>query len=172
MTAVIFLTNFIAIQHFTSRYNRQATKIMLLSRTSLFFIFFIIVTAPFLVPKLIWLSNSEKAIGKMRFVGKSYTGQLIHFYSQISFPVANDTFWFNSNDNTIFEVGESVPVRYQKNDPANAKVDIFSNIWSDTVIYGAGPLIILLFVFFHPKGIPSRLKVKLSTGKPFLKRVQ
>jgi hypothetical protein len=145
---------------------------MLLSRTSLFFIFFVVVSAPFLVPKLIWLSKSEKATGTMRFVGKSHTGQLIHFYSEISFPAANDTFWFDSNDNTIFEVGEKVPVRYQKNNPADAKVNIFSNIWSDTVIYGAGPLIILLFIFFHPKGIPGRIKFRIGIAKPFLQRIQ
>ena len=142
---------------------------MLLSRTSLFFIFLVIVTAPFLIPKIIWLSNSATATGTMRFVGKSYTGQLIHVYSEISFPAANDTFWFDSNDNTIYEVEEKVPVRYQKNNPPDAKVNIFSNIWSDTVIYGAGPLVILVLIFFHPKGIPRHLKFRLSLNKPFIR---
>jgi hypothetical protein len=144
---------------------------MTLSRNSLFFICLLIVTAPFLIPKLIWLSNSEKATGTMRFVGKSYTGQLIHFYSEISFPAAKDTFWFNSNDNTIFEIGENVPVRYQKDNPEDAKVNIFSNIWSDTVVFGSVPLIILLFIFFHPKGIPGRMKFRLYSRKPFFQRI-
>lgn len=107
----------------------------------------------------------------MRFVGKSYTGQLGHVYSEISFPANNDTFWFNSSDNTIFEVGEKVSVRYQKNDPADARVNIFSNIWNDTVIYGSLPLIILLFVFFHPKGIPRNYKWKIGLNKPFIRKI-
>ncbi|MBS1608457.1 MAG: hypothetical protein JSS70_06810 [Bacteroidetes bacterium] len=144
---------------------------MIFSRTSIFLISLVVVITPFLLPKLIWLSNSEKAIGTMRFVGKSYTGQLIHVYSEISFPAKNDTFWFNSNDNTVFNIGEKVPVRYQKNDPTDARVSIFSNIWSDTVIYGSGPVIILLLVFFHPKGISRSFRLRVSSNRPYIKVV-
>lgn len=140
---------------------------MTVSRNVLFGMSFIIVLAPFVIPKIIWLSHSEKTTGIMRFVGKSYTGQLVHFYSEISFIAGRDTIWFNSEDNTIYNVGEIVPVRYQKNNPSDAKVNIFSNIWNDTVVYSAGPLIILLFIFFHPKGIPGNLKLRIKIGKSF-----
>ena len=144
---------------------------MLVSRNALFSVLFIIVAAPFLIPKMIWLSRSEKTDGIMRFVGKSYTGQLVHLYSEISFIAGRDTIWFDSEDNTIYKTGEIVPVLYQKNNPSDAKANIFSNIWNDTVIYGAGPLIILLLIFFHPKGIPKHFKFYISGRKPFLKIV-
>ncbi len=144
---------------------------MTISRTCLFIICFAIVTAPFLIPKIVWLAGSEKTNGMMRFVGKSYTGQLVHSYSVISFIAGNDTVWFNSEDNTIYKIGEIVPVRYQHNNHEDAKVNIFSNIWNDTIIYGAGPLIILLLIFFHPKGIPKHVRFAIAFKKPFIKRI-
>jgi uncharacterized protein DUF3592 len=144
---------------------------MILSRASLFVICFVAVVTPFLVPKIIWLAGSEKTNGIMRFVGKSYTGQLIHFYSEISFIAGRDTIWFDSEDNTIFEVGETVPVRYRRNNPSDAKVNIFTNTWNDTLIYGTGPLVILLLVFFHPKGIPKHSRFSFGMKAPFIKRV-
>lgn len=142
---------------------------MTVSKPVFFLFALLITTAPFLVPKISWLAHSKTAIGTMRFVGKAYTGQLIHFYSFVSFPVANDTVWFRSSDNTIFEIGEKVPVIYQANSPEDAKVNIFSNVWADTVVYGAIPLIILLMLFFHPKGIPRNTKLYLGRQKPFIR---
>lgn len=141
---------------------------MIFSRTGLFMIVLCLVVSPFLVPKIIWLSHSRKATGVMRFVGKSYTGQLIHFYSFISFPLNGDTVWFRSNDNTIFEVGEKVPVRFQANDPSDAKVDRVTDVWSDTIVYGTGPLIILTMIFFHPKGIPRSTRFRFRRHWPFI----
>ena len=144
---------------------------MTLSRAAFFGMLFTIVVTPFLIPKLLWLANSEKVNGTMRFVGKSYTGQLVHFYSEISFIAGNDTIWFDSKDNTIFPIGATVPVRYQVNDHSDAKVNIFSDIWSETVVYGGILPLILLVVFFHPKGIPRRAKLYLTNKKPFIRIV-
>ena len=107
----------------------------------------------------------------MRFVGKGYTGQLGHTYSVISFIADSDTIWFNSEDNTIYKVGEIVPIRYEKNNHEDAKVNIFSNIWNDTVVYGSAPLIILLLIFFHPRGIPKHLTLTIGKKKSFIKRI-
>ena len=144
---------------------------MIVSRNLLFSICFVIVLAPFVIPKIIWLSRSKKATGIMRFVGKSYTGQLVHFYSEISFTAGSDTIWFDSEDNTIYNVGETVPVRYQASNPPDAKVNIFSNVWNDTLVYGAGPLIILLLIFFHPKGVPRQSKFMFGLRKPFFRMI-
>ncbi len=144
---------------------------MTISRAAFFWILFVIVVSPFLIPKLLWLANSEKANGTMRFVGKSYTGQLIHYYSEISFIAGNDTIWFESKDNTIFPIGATVPVRYQKDNHSDAKVNVFSDIWSEPVIYGGILPLILLVVFFHPQGIPRRAKLYLTGRKPFIRLV-
>jgi hypothetical protein len=36
-----------------------------------------------------------------------------------------DTIWFNGRNDIIFNEGERVPVRYQKSDPADAKLNVF-----------------------------------------------
>ena len=105
----------------------------------------------------------------MRFVGKSLAGQITHSYSVISFFAGHDTIWFNSDDNIIYEVGETVPVRYQKDNPSDARVNIFADVWGDTLVYGAAPLLIVLMIFLHPKGIPRQSKFRLSSKKPFIR---
>ena len=142
---------------------------MTLNRLSFFFVLFIIVILPFFIHKLIWLAGSEKATGTMGFVGKSQTGQIGHRYSVISFNVGRSTFWFNGNDNILFKEGEPVPVRYQRDHPEEARIDVLSAIWGDTLVYGGIPVLILIVVFLDPKIIPLRSRVKLSVKKPFVK---
>lgn len=105
----------------------------------------------------------------MGFVGKSQTGQLYHQYAVISFKVGNDSIWFNGNDNILFEEGETVPIRYQRSNPHEARIDVFAAIWGDTLVYGGIPLLILIVIFLDPKIIPFRSKVKLQLRKPFIR---
>ena len=108
----------------------------------------------------------------MGFVGKAYSGQIAHVYSVIKFGVQKDTFWFNGNDNILYKPGEKVSVRYQVNNPREARINVFPSIWGDTVVYGGIPLIILLVVFVHPGIIPYRSKLVLSMKKPFIRNVE
>jgi hypothetical protein len=142
---------------------------MTLNRLSFFFVLFIIVILPFFIHKFIWLAGSEKTTGTMGFVGKSQTGQLVHRNSVISFNVGSNTIWLNGNDNILFKEGEPVPIRYQRDHPQEARVDVFSAIWGDTLVYGGIPVLILIVIFLDPKIIPLRSKVKLSVKKPFVK---
>lgn len=104
----------------------------------------------------------------MGFVGKSYTGTIIHSYSNIRFKVGNDTIWFNGNDNIFFKEGEVVPVRYQKDNPYDVRIDIFPSIWGDTLVYGGIPVVLLIALFLHPQVIPRGSRIRLSTKKPLL----
>jgi len=144
---------------------------MLFSKNSFFLLLFVITFSPFLVYKLIWIARSEKVNGVMGFIGKSYTGQLVHNYSVISFQVGKDTIWFNGNDNIFFKKGEAVPVRYQKSDPNEVRLNIFPSMWGDTIVYGGIPVAILLLLFLHPHIFPRRTKFRLSGKKPFVQVV-
>jgi hypothetical protein len=62
-----------------------------------------------------------------------------------------------------------VPVRYQRDHPEEARIDVLSAIWGDTLVYGGIPVLILIVVFLDPKIIPLRSRVKLSVKKPFVK---
>ncbi len=104
----------------------------------------------------------------MRFVGKSYTGQLIHSYSVIRFSTGTDTIFFNTNDNIIFTPGQQVAVRYQQNNLHNAKVDIFIEIWGDALVYGGMFVLILAIVFAHPGIVPYRSIIMIGKKPPFV----
>lgn len=141
---------------------------MLLNKNKFFLLLFVMAFGPFLAYKLVWIARSEKVNGVMGFVGKSYTGQLIHYYSVISFQAGKDTIWMNGNDNIFFKKGEAVPIRYQKNDPQDARLDIFPSMWGDTIVYGGIPVAILLLLYLHPHIFPRRTKFRLSGKRPFL----
>lgn len=145
---------------------------MVISKNTLFIWLFIIVFSPFLVYKLVWIARSEKTNGVMGFVGKSYTGQIVHRYAVIRFRVGKDSIWFNGNDNILFKEDEMVPVRYQKHHPADARIDKFPAIWGDTLVYGGIPVLILLLVFLHPHIFPRHTKFRLSGKMPFIQAIQ
>jgi hypothetical protein len=104
-------------------------------------------------------------------MGKSYDGQLAHEYPVISFPAGNNTIWFNGSDNLLFRRHVTVPVRYNKNNPTDAKVDVFFSIWADTLIPGIIALLLWLIIFLHPDIVPRR-SIFLFIGQwPFLRLI-
>ncbi len=105
----------------------------------------------------------------MCFVSKSYSGQIVHVFSVINFIRGKDTIWFHSNDNILFRRGEIVPVRYQRHDPNDARVDIFVSIWGDTLGYGGVLLLIVMIMFLHPEVVPRGSILLLITKKPFIR---
>jgi len=141
---------------------------MIISRKTFFSILFGLITLPFLLHKIIWLAGSSEAVGIMGFVGKAYSGQIVHEYSVVKFGVQKDTFWFNGNDNILYKPGEKVPVRYQVKNPREARINIFSSIWGDTVVFGGIPLIILLIVIMHPQIVPYSAKILINRSRPFI----
>lgn len=145
---------------------------MLIRKNTLFLLLFVITFAPFLVYKLLWIVRSEKTNAILSFRGKSYTGQLIHHYTVIGFMAGKDTFWFNGNDNIFYKAGETIPVRYQKNNPQDARLNIFPSIWGDTLVYGGIPVLILLVLFLHPHIFPRSTLFRLSGKKPFIQVLQ
>lgn len=141
---------------------------MTVRRPIFFLCAFLLLTSPFLIYKIKWLSGSAKATGMVGFTGQSYTGQIGHTYAVVLFKVGRDTVWFNGFDNLLFPKGAIVPVRYQKNDPWEARIDVFASIWGDTLVYGGIPTLILLVLFLHPAIIPYRSRLRLSRKKPFI----
>jgi hypothetical protein len=142
---------------------------MAIRRTYFFLLLFTILIVPFIIYKIVWLAGSEKTYGKMSFIGKTFSGQMDDVYSVISFMVGKDTIWFNGRNNIFFEEGETLPVRYQPNNPVDAKVNVFLAIWGDTLVYGGIPVLILIVIFVHPQIVPYRSRIQLTVRKPFFK---
>jgi hypothetical protein len=145
---------------------------MLLRKTPFFLLLSLLILVPLLAYKVHWLIHSKKTRGVMAFEGQGNAGdQVRQDYSIIYFRCGKDTVWFNGLGNLRLPTGTIVPVRYQTNDPNDAKLDTFEGIWGDTVVYGGIPLTMLLVMFLHPKVVPRRSKVRLICKKPFVKLV-
>lgn len=144
---------------------------MVIRRSVFFFILLILVTSPFVASKIVWLLRSQKTTGIASFRGKSYTGMYVHDYTNIMFQANGDTVWYSSTDNLFFKPDEQVTVFYQPGNPKDARLNVFADLWGDTLVYGGIPALLLLVIFLHPKILPCRNKVQLLRRKPFVKVV-
>jgi hypothetical protein len=146
---------------------------MTLSRNLFFLLLLALGLMPLFVIKLVWLAGSEKASGTMCFVGHGNLGSVlgISTYPVIEFKTGKDSFSFNGNVNIPFKNGEIVPVRYQRDNPVDAKINLFTCIWGDTLAYELTPFLILMVIFFHPDLIPRKAKISMGRQKPYIKLV-
>jgi hypothetical protein len=146
---------------------------MILSRNSFFLLLFGLTLLPIPVYKLVWLATTRVTTGSMYFTGHGNLGSVlgISTYPVIRFKSGKDTIYFNGNVNIPLKPDEQVSVRYQGNDPDDAKVNTFTCIWGDTLAYELGPFLILLVIFFHPDLVPMKAKVVLGR-KPLVKFVE
>jgi lysophospholipase L1-like esterase len=141
---------------------------MVLSKNQFFGILFTLLFTPFLAYKIVWLYGSEKADGKMRFMGKTINGQMTSVYPVISFSTGADTVWFDGEGNNALQPGDKVPVRYQKKNKQDARINSFSGIWMDALIIAGIPAIMLLLIYLHREIFPAGTKFSIGK-KPFFK---
>ena len=107
----------------------------------------------------------------MYFTGHGNLGSVlgISTYPIIWFKAGKDTIYFNGNVNIPMKEGEKISVRYQKSNPQNARMNVFSSIWGDTMAYMLGPMLIFLVIYFHPDLVPKKAKVMIDRKKPWIK---
>jgi hypothetical protein len=143
---------------------------MILSRNSFFLVLFCLFLLPLPLYKLFWLARSKETTGSLYFIGHGNLGSVLgtSTYPVIRFQTGKDTVIFNGNVNIPLRPDEKVSVRYQRNDPSDAKVNTFSCIWGDTMAYELGPFLILLVIYFHPDLVPKKSKILLGK-KPLVK---
>ncbi len=147
---------------------------MLLSRNQFFLILFLIVTGPFMANRIIWLISSKKTTGTMAFISHDDWGSALGMrtYAVIDFKAGNDTISFDSFLNLDLKKGETVPVLYQTNNPSDAIVDDFYNIWMRTISYSIFPVLLVIVLFIMPDRmdpiIPRKSKILLGK-RPLIK---
>lgn len=143
---------------------------MLFSKNAFFFLLFLLITLPFVLPNIIWLLRSEKTVGKVEGIGAASGISLGRdTYAYVSFQVQNNTFYFQGMDDH-YEKDDIVPLRYQKSNPEDAKVATFYSLWGKTIAYCGAPLIFWIICFFARDIVPKGAKI-LVGKKPFLKLV-
>ena len=112
--------------------------------------------------------RSQKTNGKVEGIGTAAGISLGRdTYAYISFEANRDTFYFQGMDDD-FTQGDIVPLRYQNNNPEDAKVATFYSLWGKTIAYCGAPLIFWIICFFAPDIVPKGSKIRIGK-KPFLK---
>jgi hypothetical protein len=144
---------------------------MIISRHSFFAGLFVLIILPLPVYKLIWLCGSQETLGTMYFTGHGNLGSVlgVSTYPVIWFKAGKDTVFFNGNVNIPLKDGERISIRYRKNNPQDAKMNVFSSLWGDTLAYAMGPLLIILVIFFHPDLVPKKGKIAVTGKKPWIR---
>ena len=142
---------------------------MTLSRNLFFAGLAALLLLPLVVYKLIWLAGTRETTGTMYFTGHGNLGSVlgVSTYPVIRFTTGKDTILFNGNVNIPLRADEKVSVRYQKNNPSDAKINSWVCLWGDTLAYESGPFLILLIIFFHPDLVPKKSRLRIGK-KPFL----
>ncbi len=124
---------------------------MIISKNKFFLLLVVIFILPFVLYKIFWLANAEKTIGEMRFFGRTIEVQGTSEHAVFKFTTGKDTIFFNGNFDLVYKTGEPVSIRYQKNNPRDARVNSFAGTWLDTVLYILPQLLILSILYFTPE---------------------
>lgn len=108
--------------------------------------------------------KSRSTVGTLEFIGHGNLGSALGMstYPVIMFVVGSDTFHFNGDMNPELRKGQQLSVRYQEQDPSDAKINSPLSLWGDTVAYSLGPLLVFLGLVLTPDIIPSKSKVKIG----------
>jgi hypothetical protein len=137
---------------------------MALSRTWFFIILFLGFACAFFLPRVIWLSRSVAVTGHKYFTGHGNLGSVLGLstYPVIRYFVHGDTLDFNGNINMPLQDGQAVAVRYQRGNPADARIATFTGLWADVLIYSVGPFLVIVALLLTPGLIPKRIRIGRS----------
>ena len=145
---------------------------MLLPRNIFFLLLLCIFVLPFTGYKLYWLARSQRTTGIMCFTGHTLTSIGTSSHPVILFTIGKDSIFFNGNSNLDLAPGSSVPVRYQKDNPSEARLDYAISIWGDTLAWSLFPILVLTVLYLTPLRwaplIPRGTNIRLDARRPFI----
>lgn len=145
---------------------------MVVRRTTFFLSVFCILFIMIAAHPLIWLMQSKKTTGVFAFKGRGNALEQIRLpFCEIYFKLGSDTFWFKGPGNLQLQPSTPIAVRYQPQQPNDAKVCTFFGLWGGTATYGGIILLMLLAVFLHPAIVPRHARLQLGFKKPFIQFV-
>jgi hypothetical protein len=148
------------------------SRVMTISKNKFGLLLFFIFIFPFLLHKMIWLINSKKTTAEMCFMGRTLEVQGTSDHAVLRFTSGGKKVFFNANFELDLKPGAIVYIRYQKNDPTDARVNSFTSIWLDTFLYIIPQLLILSILFFTPGKwdplIPANAKIAFGR-KPLIR---
>jgi hypothetical protein len=141
---------------------------MSFSKNAFFFLLLLVITLPFMLPNIIWLLRSQKALGKVEGIGVASGISLgPDTYALVSFTAGEKAVYFHGQDDN-YKPGDIVPLRYQPRNPEDAKVATFFSLWGSTIAYMGAPLIFWIIFFFARDIMPAGSRISFG-GRPFVR---
>jgi hypothetical protein len=144
-------------------------QVMAIPRTLFFLLFVLILITTLLSGKLVWLFTSKETTGVFSFQSRGNALDQIRFgYSVCYFIKGNDTIWFKAPVGLKLKEGAIIKVRYQRNNPADARVFTFRGFWRGNVIYGIIFFLVILVAFLNKGIFPRGTTIGFSNRKALI----
>ena len=142
---------------------------MVIPRTFFFLVLVLILATTLLSGKIVWLYNSEETTGVFSFQSRGNAlDQIRSSYSVCYFKKGKDTIWFEAPGNLKLKEGSIIKVRYQRNNPTDARVVSFRGFWRGTVIYGSIVFLVILVAFLNKEVFPPGSTIGFSNKKTLI----
>jgi hypothetical protein len=142
---------------------------MAIPRTFFFMVLVLILVIALLSGKILWLFGSEETTGVFSFQSRGNALEQIRSgYSVCYFKKGNDTIWFKGPENLKLKEGAIIKVRYQRNNPTDARVFTFRGFWGGTVIYGSIVFLVILVAFLNKGVFPRGSTIGFSNKKALI----
>jgi hypothetical protein len=129
---------------------------MKVTRIQLFVIVFILLLAPLIIYKSIWLAKSVVTKGVVLYTNHTLYTRPTQYYPVIQFTTDKYVVKVSGHYNAPYKDGDSVQLRYLPNHPTSYKIDTFWNCWIEVFIWTG--FLLLFAVFFLARDIvPNKI---------------
>jgi hypothetical protein len=142
---------------------------MAVPRTFFFLALVLIVVTTVFAGKMVWLFDSEETTGIFAFQGRGNAlEQIRSSYSFCYFKKGNDTIWFKGPEDLKLKEGAIIKVRYQRNNPADARVFSLRGFWRSTVIHGSIVFLVIFVAFLNKEVFPRGSAIGFPNKKALI----
>jgi hypothetical protein len=137
---------------------------MIITRVQYYFLLLAVCFAPFVLYKIGWLAISKPCIGTVVSIGETHgrrVGQ--QTYPVVQFTVDQKIITAYGDYNLPYAEGDLYPIRYNRYNPENTRLNTFLGCWIDTLIWCTIFTVIVSIVFLVEGIVPRNKLVKLSS---------
>jgi len=144
-------------------------RAMAIPRTIFFLALVLILATTLFSGKMVWLLDSAETTGIFAFQGRGNAlDQIRTSNSFCYFKKGKDTIWFKAPEGLKLKEGAIITVRYQRNNPADARVFSFRGFWRGSIIYGIIIFLLILVAFLNKEIFPKGSTIGFSNKKTLI----
>jgi hypothetical protein len=113
--------------------------------------------------KIAWLAVSKTTTGIVEYIAETSgrsTGR--QTYPVVRFTTAKRIVTISGDYNLPFARGDDYPIRYNRFNETDARLNTFWGCWIETIIWSIIFFVIISIIFIRPDMIPKGKSVKIS----------